>query len=265
MNATNENNAQTELAPSLGRAFLGLWSFEWQARMTPGKLFQSAALVLVIPALMLVALKQDQKREFIDWIVTYHLFLMLPIYCLSVFGPVIRDELQSDTLGFIITRPIKRYSLLILKYLCTMIWSQFMVFLCGLLFFVVALIHGYKVDLAMVGLFLFVQALAVLAYGAISSLLGLLTKKYMVLGIVYGLIVEKGIGSIPTNIHSLAISHHLKSILGNNQWMSDQFTLTGEPILQATAWVVLATAVFLSIAALLFNTLEYNHSEEMQK
>ncbi|MGB0581152.1 MAG: ABC transporter permease [Limisphaerales bacterium] len=265
MSDTKEDNAQLVLTPSLGRAFLGLWSFEWQTRMTPGKLAQSAALVVVIPILMFIALKEGQKREFIDWIVTYHLFLMLPIYCLSVFGPVIRDELQSDTLGFIITRPIKRYSLLILKYLCTMIWSQVLVLLCGLLFFVVALVHGYEVDPTMIGLFLLVQALAVMAYGAISCLLGLLTKKYMVLGIVYGLVVEKGIGSIPTNIHSLAISHHLKSILGNHQWMSDQFTLTGEPIVPAIGWVILAAATFLSVAALLFNTLEYNHSDEMQK
>lgn len=265
MSSAEQTTARVDLQPSLWRAFLGLWAFEWQTRMTPGKLLQAAAIVAVIPGLMFTTLRGGQTREFVDWIITYHLFLMLPIYCLSVFGPVIRDELQADTLGFIVTRPLKRYALLFLKYLCTMIWSQALVLLCGLLFFAVAKIRGFKMDASMLGLFLLVQALAVLAYGAISSLLGLLSKKYMVLGIVYGLIIERGIGSIPTNIHSLAISHHLKSILGNHQWMSDQFTLTGEPILAATGWVLLATAAFLFVAAVLFNTREYHHSEEMQK
>ena len=37
---------------------------------------------------------------------------------------LIRDELQADTLGFLITRPVKRAQLILVKYLSQAVWLE---------------------------------------------------------------------------------------------------------------------------------------------
>src|SRR6185436_12447708 len=65
-------------------------------------------------------------------------------------------------------------------------------------------------------LFLGAQFLAVLAWSALGTMLGLLTKRYMAWALLYGFIVEMGIGRIPTNINTLSLIRHLKSLLSLN-------------------------------------------------
>lgn len=257
--------APVDLRPGLVRAFLGIWIIEWQGRLTWGKLGAAASFVFAIPLLMFITLKDQQSEPFLWWVLNFHLLLAVPLNCLSLFGPLIRDELQSDTLGFMVTRPLKRHTLFILKFLCVMLWSQVLAFLSALVFIAVAWSKDIEMFYEIFPLFLTSQALAVLAYGALAGLLGLLSKRYMVLGVVYGFLIERGIGSIPTNIHSLSIFHNLKSILGNNGEIAERFGWTAGSIPEATIIVTVAAVFFLTAGALIFSVREYHHAEEMQK
>src|SRR5262249_32116008 len=143
-------------------------------------------------------------RPFYRWLVDFYFLLVLPLYGLSVCGSMIRDELQSDTLGFLTTRPVGRARLFLIKYLCQMTWLQALAALHGLLLCGVGFAREVPGVGSMMALFFGAQVLAVLAWGALSALLGLITRRYMVLGIVYGFVVEMGIGRIPTNINSLS-------------------------------------------------------------
>jgi hypothetical protein len=110
-----------------------------------------------------------------------------------------------------------------------------------------------------------VQFPAIMAYGAISSLLGLATKKYLVLGLVYGFVVEFGIGQIPTNINTLAMTNHLKSLMARYQPLADHLGYEPGRMLTALAALVVTTGVFLIFSSVLFTFREYNHSDEMSK
>jgi len=110
-----------------------------------------------------------------------------------------------------------------------------------------------------------IQGIAVLVFGALSALLGLIHRRYMVLGAVYGLVVEVGIGQIPTNINTLSITRHLRTLLANNAHLAQQFDWSAQGTLSSLLIVGLATAIFLVLAAVLFSWVEYHHSEEMQK
>ena len=51
----------------------------------------------------------------------------------------------------------------------------------------------------------------------------MLTKRPMAVAIVYGLIVEIGIGSIPTNINALSLMRHLKALLAHDAALQTVF------------------------------------------
>lgn len=258
-------SVQAGLKPGFIRSFLGIWTFEWQSRMSFGKLWMAALGVFALPALMLLTMPHGDKTTFFYWAVTFYLMLVVPLNCLSFFGPMIRDEVQADTLPFIITRPVKRWALYLLKYLCVMIWTQMVSLLGCAMFILVALLKGIPEIGELILHYFLAQFVAVIAFGALGGLLGLLNKKYMVLGVVYGFIVEWGIGSIPTNIHSLAISFHIKSILANVSAVEKELGWTAAPVGEATMFAMIAAAVFLCLGAILFNVREYHHAEEMQK
>ena len=114
-------------------------------------------------------------------------------------------------------------------------------------------------------LFLAAQILAVPAWSALGLFLGQVTKRYLAIALLYGLIVEMGIGRIPTNINTLSLVRHLKTLLTHNPALHTLYdwTATGVPL--SVGALVFAAALFLTLAALLFTFREYHQTAEMQK
>ena len=85
------------------------------------------------------------------------------------------------------------------------------------------------------------------------------------MAIVYGAIVEMGIGRIPTNINTLSLTKHLKTLLAHHPALQStyEWTSTGVPL--SVSALILAPVIFVGLAALLFTLLEYHHTAEMQK
>ena len=117
----------------------------------------------------------------------------------------------------------------------------------------------------MLPLFLAAQFLAVFAWSALGAFLGLVTKRYIALAMLYGFVVELGIGRIPTNINTLSLMRHLKGLLANNSIVRGMYEwpITGLPL--SLSALILAVVLFLGLAALLFTVKEYHSIAEMQK
>jgi hypothetical protein len=220
-----------------------------------------------------VALRQERASEpqwgrsapFYHWLIDLYFFVILPLNCVRASGALIRDELQADTLGYLLTRPLSRARLLILKYLAQTVWLQVALLLETLLLFGTGRLRQMPDLGPLLPLLLAAQLLAVPAWSALGLLLGQITNRYMAVAIVYGLIVEMGIGSIPTNINTLSLVRHLKTLLSHHAPLQAiyQWTAIGVPL--AVTALVLAPTLFLAAAALLFNCREYHHPTEMQK
>ena len=204
-------------------------------------------------------------RPFYRWLIDFYFLLVLPLYCLSACGSIIRDELQGDTLGFLTTRPVGRARLFLIKYLCQILWLEGLAAVHGLLLFGAGLAREVPGASSLMALFFGAQFLAVLAWGALSALLGLITRRYLVLGIAYGFVVELGIGRIPTNINALALTRHLQALLGQNPLLGQLYEWAPQEPWFSAGMLLLATAVFLAIATALFQFREYHHAAEMQK
>jgi hypothetical protein len=207
----------------------------------------------------------NRTAPFYHWLIDLYFFIILPLSCVRSCGGLIRDELQSDTLGFLVTRPVKRATLVALKYLAQVAWLEIVVLVEGLLLFAAGALREIPQLGSLLPLFLAAQFLAVPAWCALGIFLGQVTKRYLPLALVYGLIVELGIGDIPTNINTLSLMRHLKTLLSHNAALQSLYEWSGSGVVLPVGALLLASLLFLSLAALLFTFREYHAAAEMQK
>jgi hypothetical protein len=212
-----------------------------------------------------VALPWGRTEPFYHWLIEFYFFIILPLTCVRQCGPLIRDELQADTLGFLVTRPVGRARLLIVKYISQVAWLQMVLLLETLLLFAAGAARQVPSLGALLPLVLGAQILVVPAWSALGLLLGQLTTRYMATALLYGAIVEMGIGRIPTNINTLSIIRHLQTLLSHNSALQGIYSWTEGDAATAICALVVAPVIFLGVAAVLFKMVEYHHAAEMQK
>ena len=255
--------------PSFYDAARGIWTLTWRTKLARKRIFLVIGSMTALPLLFAYVGSKIGfavgEFHFHKFLAQLYLLLVVPLFCLSNFGAMIRDELQEDTMAFLITRPVSRAKLFLLKYLALAAWLQIIVLGNALAFWVVGVWLGIPGVASLIALLAAVQFLAVLAFGALASLIGLATQKYLVAGIVYGFIVEFGIGRIPTNINVLSISRHLKTFLAWNADLAKNYGWNAEGTWFSLMMVLVGTALFLLIGALLFTFKECQHAEETQK
>ncbi len=87
----------------------------------------------------------------------------------------------------------------------------------------------------------------------------------MALALVYGSVVEMGIGRIPTNINTLSLMRHLKTLLGHNPALQNIYNWSAVGVAGPICALLLATLFFLTLALLMFTYKEYHPTIEMQK
>jgi hypothetical protein len=206
-----------------------------------------------------------RTEPFYRWLLDLYFFVILPLQCVRGSGGLIRDELQADTLGFLLTRPLSRARLLVLKYLAQTAWLQIAMLAETLLIFLVGYLRQIPNLGSLLPLFLAAQFLAVFAWSALGVFLGLVAKRYMALALLYGLIVEMGIGRIPTNINTLSLVRHLKTLLSHNAVLQGIYDWPSQSLALSLAALVFGAILFTTLAALLFTFREYHHTAEMQK
>jgi hypothetical protein len=207
----------------------------------------------------------DQVRPFYRWLIDFYFMLALPLYCLASCGSIIRDEIQSDTLRFLTTRPLKRAGLFLGKYCCQVLWLECLAAVHGLLLYASGFARETPGAIWTMSSFFVAQFLAVFAWGALSALLGLITRRYLLLGLAYGFIVEVGIGRIPTNVNSVALTRHLQGFLGHNPVLGQLYDWAPQNLWISVGALLVAVVVFLLAGAVLFTFREYHHATEMQR
>lgn len=204
-------------------------------------------------------------RPFYYWLVDFYFFVILPLGCIRGAGALIRDELQANTLSFLTTRPLHRHELLLLKFLAQTAWQQVVFLVETLLLFAVGWVHHIPDLGPLLPLFMATQFLAVFAWNALGLLFGLITRRYLALTLLYGAVVELGIGRIPTNINTLSLIRHLTSLLMHNLTLEGIYEWSGKGTLFSVGALLLATVLYAGVAAALFTFREYHPVAEMQK
>jgi hypothetical protein len=151
---------------------------------------------------------------------------------------------------------MKRHTFVLSRYFSQLICLQVQYLLAlGVLVAVAALRQVPDLSETVPSLLL-AQVLAIPAYSAMGFAFGAFTNRFIVIGLIYGGIIELGIGNIPTQINSIAMLHQVRSIANSVLPQRGKAAQYVESLPTAMTTLLVASVIFLAISALLFSTRE---------
>lgn len=250
-------------APSPGRMFGGVWRLTFLPFLSAKSLAIHAAILLALALLTVSGLRAPDEQAlgaaYAQLTLQIYLAFAVPAIAFLFSGGAIREDMSSITGDYVLTRPVRRPVLLLMRFASQVICLQ----LLGLTAFAVLVACGACRDVpglaTTASSLLLAQTLAIPAFSALGFAFGSLTGRYLVLGIVYGGIVELGIGNIPTRISGLSMSHQVRILAGQARSLQEGGQSAGGAF---TAAMLLAglTLFFVALAAVSFSLQEYTGS-----
>jgi len=188
---------------------------------------------------------------------------VVPLCGLFFASSLVAEEVEGRTLTYLLTRPIQRASILLGKFAAYLVTSLVFVWpVTVLTFFLLATGRGSEAFSARASVLvqdLGVLALALVAYGALFTLVGVLVKRPVIPGLLF-LYVWELVGRLPGYLPRFTLTAYLQSLLshrpaeeGLSQLLGQVILGTGESLLS----LALATVLFLALAFWIFSGREY--------
>ena len=141
----------------------------------------------------------------------------LPLAALFYATALIADEVEGRTLTYLLTRPVRRNAILAGKFAAYLVTTLCLALPAAVLtFFVLATHRGRGVAAAVPDLFrdLGVLALTLLVYGALFTLMGVLLRRPLILGLLF-LFVWELMANLPGYMPRFTITAWLRSLVGH--------------------------------------------------
>ncbi len=190
---------------------------------------------------------------------------LLPLAALLYASGIIQDEQEEQTITYLLLRPIPKWAIYGVKLLAAMTTTAVLVVAFVALTYL-AIYANADVSYGEVAIrycqAASIQALAVATYCSVFGLMSLLTKRILVIGILYTAIVEGLFANLPFGIRLLTVIYYTRLIA----YRSMSFEVTrrrgGTEDLAAVAWQLdwtsaakqaehpqLSTSIFLLVVA----------------
>jgi ABC-2 type transport system permease protein len=201
-------------------------------------------------------------------IMSFDLQFLVMLLVLFYGTSICLEEVEGRTLMYLTTRPVPKPAIILGKYAAYVVFLAIMVNVGIVLSFLILNLRMagdlsvYPVLFNYAG----VLTLAILAYTAFFTLLGTLSKRALVLGLMFCFGWESLVQYFPGATQRLTIAHYLKSLLpmqpssGSLSFLMFRLEPTG-PVLSVTILLVL-TAVFIGLACFVFSWKDYILSNE---
>jgi ABC-2 type transport system permease protein len=195
-------------------------------------------------------------------VAVYYVGNVLPLAALFYATALIADEVEGRTITYLFTRPIHRAAILTGKFGAYVATTLSMVFPALVVtYFLLLTVGGLAAaggragDLARD---LGVVALALLVYGALFTLLGVLTRRPVIPGLLF-LFVWELAANLPGYLPRVTVTAYLRSLLPYRVAQGGVFGLVQDVLPLAVALPTLAglLAAFLAAAFWIFSTREY--------
>ncbi|MFV2099983.1 ABC transporter permease subunit [Micromonospora sp. LOL_024] len=199
-------------------------------------------LLLPLPVLLvlLAVLSRGLGVEPTDWgppvLVGLGLAVVLPVVALIVGTGVLGAEIDDGTVVHVLTTPLPRWQIVLPKLAVaagvTAVTVAIPLFVAGLL------ANSVRLGLALA----VAAAVGALAYSALFVAVSLLTRRPVLLGLVYVLIWEGLLGNVVTGTRVLSIQHYVIAL-------ADQLAPTGLLSTTVSVSVAVVMTMLISVAA----------------
>lgn len=188
---------------------------------------------------------------------------VLPLCALFFASALIAEEVEGRTLTYLLTRPVQRASILLGKFAAYVVTSLVFAWPVTVITFLLLSTargaQGLGAEAPVLLQDLGVMALALIAYGALFALLGVLLKRPVIGGLLF-LYLWELLVYLPGYLPRLTLTAYLRSLLSHRpaeeglaQAMGTTVFGTGESLLS----LVVLTTLFLVLAFGIFSRREY--------
>jgi ABC-type transport system involved in multi-copper enzyme maturation permease subunit len=195
-------------------------------------------------------------------IVTVYIRFLVPLAALFYATALIADEVEGKTLTYLLTRPVQRAAILTGKFAACLATTLALALPSLVVtFFLLVTARGWgAVGAAVPDLFrdMGVVALALLAYGALFALLGVLLKRPMIPGLLFVFVWEM-VANLPGYLPRFTLTAYLRSLVRHRPPTEGFSEMFGQVLPPALCLEVLACliAAFLGLSLWIFSTREY--------
>jgi ABC-2 type transport system permease protein len=236
--------------PNLRCAFGGVWRLTWRRQFAPSRWLIGALGGVALGLLSVLGVRVGSSVQFFGWAAEFYLAVLVPVAAFLAGAGAIRDDMRSASVDYVLTRPVPRPAFVIFRYVSHLACAQ----LVGLLALVVVFGAGAYREVpdlaALAPRFLLAQGATITAFLALGFLCGAFTARYLVLGLLYGSVVEVGIGRIPIQLNRLSILHHVRTLLESGAPAAGSIATT-------IGLLVAIPLVLIALAAMLFSRREF--------
>jgi ABC-2 type transport system permease protein len=175
-------------------------------------LFLSLPAVLVLLILGVGDRLPDSERELILSVLLYVLYPQtLVILATLLYGSgLLSAEIEGRTLVYLLTRPMPRWKILLVKYAATVL---VLAALCLASLTASTAIAGFPGGLRTWFALSVSVLMACVAYTAVFGLIGLIAPRRAVpVGLIYAGVLEIALSFVPAFVNQLSVSHYLRSL-----------------------------------------------------
>jgi ABC-2 type transport system permease protein len=255
MNSADQTLPPPAVVPNLRSAFGGIWRLtRWRA-FTLGQWKFIVGLTVAMVLLTLSATHDNGPEQFAKWTIEVYLLTVLPVLAFLSGAALVREDLKSVSVDYLLSRPVPRPAFLVFRYLSHLACVQVIYLIVLGAILATGFFRNDSGVAAMVPWLVGAQVLAVTAFTALGFLFGAYTERYLIVAIAYASLVELAIGNIKLQINQVSVLHHLKAMLHP---VYRDFTpeVAPESVLSAVGFVLIFATVAVALAAVLFSTRE---------
>jgi ABC-2 type transport system permease protein len=198
------------------------WTLYWLTlrQHLHGKRWLAVSLLFLVPAGMAILVRSTRSGapslllEFVlSWILIPQ--ALLPLIALLYASGIIQDEQEEQTITYLLIRPINKWMLYWIKMAATWTTTTVLVIILTVLTYA-AIYAATGTDLSIVSLRCVkaaaILSLAAITYGSIFGAMSLLTKRTLIVGIMYTAIVEGLLASLPLSVRLVTVIYYMRLI-----------------------------------------------------
>lgn len=252
------------VAPHAFHALGGIWRLASHRFRTVSYWLVLLGMLAVLVVLSIPAAPSEvvAQKRFLPWAAGFYGCFLVPILSFITAAGALRDDLGAASVDYVLTRPVRRPLYVIFRYAVHVGVTQIsFLFALGV---VVAI--GLFWNVAGLGpaipRLLAAQFCGILVFSALGFLCGLLTSRYVIVGLLYGAAVEIGLGGIPTQLNQVSLIRHLLAVvqpaLGDGGWAITRSSLVALPSAAFSVLVLCVVAVAaVALTAIFFSRREF--------
>ena len=229
-----------------------------------------------LPIIVMVGLRFIPQRTnvvnslLLETTIIFYLMFIVILVALFQSTTLLSDEIEGQTIVYLLMRPISKMTILLSKFLAYWIGSAIPVVISHLLIMVIIVTHP-KSEIGLLHLlrlevtYLSTIIFGLLAYGSFFLFLSVCFRHSALWGLLVAFGWEKITLVLPGNIRQFSLIYYLQSVIlsdnkfPENPWIFNQLPFQFEPISRwlAILIILLTSAFFLCLSVLVFQRREY--------